>query len=157
MSGFVSVDTFVIQFVILLLVLWVLKKFIFVPYLAYLDQWEDKQKKLEDDYKNIDALVTWAKEEKESLLADARKKSDEIISEAETIAKNKKTSIIEKAENEAKDIVESWKKEVEKEKLSMLSDVKWNIVDLVLKFNKKLFGKESVSAEFVEKEIELMK
>jgi len=72
MSGFVSVDTFVIQFVILLLVLWVLKKFIFVPYLAYLDQWEDKQKKLEDDYKNIDALVTWAKEEKESLLADAK-------------------------------------------------------------------------------------
>ncbi|MCD5380724.1 ATP synthase F0 subunit B [Candidatus Gracilibacteria bacterium] len=157
MSGFVSVDTFVIQFVILLLVLWVLRKFIFIPYLAYLDKWEDKQKKLEDDYKNIDALVAGATEEKDSILADARKKSDEIISEAETIAKNKKNSIIEKAEGEAKDIVESGKKEVEKEKLSMLSDVKGNIVNLVLKFNKKLFGKETVSADFVENEIELMK
>ena len=157
MSGFVSVDTFVIQFVILLLVLWVLRKFIFIPYLAYLDKWEDKQKKLEDDYKNIDALVAGATKEKDSILADARKKSDEIISEAETIAKNKKNSIIEKAEWEAKDIVESGKKEVEKEKLSMLSDVKWNIVNLVLKFNKKLFGKETVSADFVENEIELMK
>ncbi len=157
MSGFVSVDTFVIQFVILLLVLWVLKKFIFIPYLAYLDKWEDKQKKLEDDYKNIDALVAGATEERDSLLKEARKKSDEIISEAETIAKNKKNSIIEKAEWEAKDIVESGKKEVEKEKLSMLSDVKWNIVNLVLKFNKKLFGDEKISAEFVEKEIELMK
>ena len=150
-------DTFIIQFVILLLVLWVLKKFIFVPYLAYLDEWEDKQKKLEEDYKNIDALVSWAQEEKDMLLADARKKSDEIISEAETIAKNKKNSIIEKAEEEATDIVESWRKEVEKEKLSMLSDVKSNIVDLVVKFNKKLFGSEKISSEFVEKEIELMK
>lgn len=157
MSGFVSMDTFIIQFVILLLVLWVLKKFIFVPYLAYLDEWEDKQKKLEEDYKNIDALVSWAQEEKDMLLADARKKSDEIISEAETIAKNKKNSIIEKAEEEATDIVESWRKEVEKEKLSMLSDVKSNIVDLVVKFNKKLFGSEKISSEFVEKEIELMK
>lgn len=157
MSGFVTPSAFVIQFIILLLVLWVLKKFIFVPYLAYLDKWEDKQKKLEDDYKNIDALVAWAEEERKTMLKDARKKSEEMISEAEVIAKNKKTTIVEKAEKEALDIVESWRKEVEKEKLSMLSDVKWNIVDLVLKFNKKLFGKESVSAEFVAKEIELMK
>ncbi len=157
MSGFVTPSAFVIQFIILLLVLWVLKKFIFVPYLAYLDKWEDKQKKLEEDYKNIDALVAGATEERDSLLKDARKKSDEIISEAETIAKNKKNSMIEKAEGEAKDIVESGKKEVEKEKLSMLSDVKWNIIDLVVKFNKKLFGNEKISAEFVEKEIELMK
>ncbi len=157
MSGFVSVDTFVVQFIILLLVIWVLKKFIFVPYLKYLDTWEDKQKKLEDDYKNIDALVAGAQEERESILKGARKKSDEMISEAETIAKNKRTSMIDKAEKEAFDIVESWRKEVEKEKLSMLSDVKGNIIDLVLKFNKKLFGSEKVSAEFIEKEIELMK
>lgn len=157
MSGFVTPSAFVIQFIILLLVLWVLKKFIFVPYLEYLDKWEDKQTKLEDDYKNIDALVAWAKEEQKSILKTARKKSEEMISEAEVIAKNKKKSIIENAENEASDIVESWRKEIEKEKLSMLSDVKWNIIDLVLKFNKKLFGKETVSADFVEKEIELMK
>jgi len=157
MSGFVTPSAFVIQFIILLLILWVLKKFIFIPYLQYLDKWEDKQRKLEDEYRNIDALVAWAKEEKKSILKWARKKSEEMISEAEAIAKNKKNTIVEKAEKEAFDIVESWKKEVEKEKLSMLSDVKWNIIDLVLKFNKKLFGKETVSADFVEKEIELMK
>ena len=157
MSGFVGMSALIIQFTILLLIIWVLKKFIFVPYLKYLDKWEDKQKKLEDDYKNIDALVAWAQEEKESILSDARKKSEEMVSEAEAIAKNKKIAIIEKAEKEAGDIVASWKKEVEKEKLSMMNDVKWNIVDLVLKFNKKLFGSEKISAEFVEKEIELIK
>lgn len=150
-------NTFIIQFIILLLILWVLKKFIFIPYLKYLDKWEDRQKKLEEDYKNIDALVAKAKKEKESILEKARKKSDEIISEAEQIAKNKRTELIEKAEDEAKGIIESGRSEIEKEKLSMLADVKSNIIDLVLRFNKKLFGSEKISSEFVEKEIELMK
>ena len=157
MSGFVSMDTFIIQFIILLLVIWVLRKFIFIPYLKYLDKWEDKQKKLEEDYKNIDGLIAKAESEKESILKKARKKSDSIISEAEKIAKNKRNSLLEKAEKEAKWIINSGMAEIEKEKLSMLADVKSNIVDLVLRFNKKLFGSEKVSSEFVEKEIELMK
>jgi len=157
MSGFVSLDTFIIQFIILLLIIWVLKKFIFVPYLKYLDKWEDKQKKIEEDYKNIDALIAKANKDKDSILDDARKKADWMIVEAETIAKTKRANILEKAENEAKAIIDSGRREIEKEKLSMLSEVKSNIVDLVLRFNKKLFGIEKVSSEFVEREIELMK
>jgi F0F1-type ATP synthase membrane subunit b/b' len=102
MSGFVSIDTFIIQFIILLLIIWVLRKFIFIPYLAYLDKWEDKQKKLEEDYKNIDALIAEANNEKESILKNARKKSDEMLNEAVIIAKNKRVSLLEKAEEEAK-------------------------------------------------------
>ena len=157
MSWFVSLDTFIIQFIILLLILWVLKKFIFVPYLEYLDEWEEKQKKLEEDYKHIEDLVNEAKEKKKSILDEARKKADEMIVEAEWVAKKRREEILEKAENEAKAIIESWKTEIEKEKLSMLSEVKSNIIDLVLKFNKKLFGNEKISKDFVEKEIELMK
>ena len=157
MSWFVSLDTFIIQFIILLLILWVLKKFIFVPYLEYLDEWEEKQKKLEEDYKHIDDLVNKAKEKKKSILDEARKKADEMIVEAEWVAKKRREEILEKAEEEAKAIIESWKTEIEKEKLSMLSEVKSNIIDLVLKFNKKLFGDEKISKDFVEKEIELMK
>lgn len=157
MSGFVSMDTFIVQFIILLLIIWVLNKFIFVPYLEYLDKWEDKQKKLEEDYKNIDALIAEAKAEKESILEKARKESDEMITDAESIAKNKRNSLIEKAEEDAKAIIKSGKAEIEKEKLSMLADVKSNIVDLVIRFNKKLFWSEKISSDFVEKEIELMK
>ncbi len=157
MSGFVSPDTFIIQFIILLLIIWVLRKFIFIPYLKYLDKWEDKQKKLEEDYKNIDALIADANKEKESILKDARKQSEWMISEAEKIAKTKRATLLEKAESEAKWIIDSGKAEIEKEKLSMLSDVKSNIVDLVLRFNKKLFWNEKISSDFVEKEIELMK
>ena len=56
---FVTIETFIIQFVILILVLYVLNKLIWKPYLAYLDEWETKQNKLEDigsvtAYKNFD-------------------------------------------------------------------------------------------------------
>ncbi len=54
---FVTVETFVIQFVILLLVIWILNKFVFKPYLAYLDEWEAKQKKVQDDYNNAEAIL----------------------------------------------------------------------------------------------------
>lgn len=154
---FVTLETFVIQFIILLIVLWILNKFLFKPYLSYLDSWEDKQKKLEEDYNNIDKLIEKANKDKDDILDDARSQAQAIISDAEGLAKQKKASIIEKAESEAKSIIESWKNEVEKEKLSMLNGVKTKLTDLVLKFNKKLFGEEKLNKAFVEKELSSIK
>jgi len=71
---FVTIETFVIQFILLIIVLYVLNRFVWKPYLAYLDEWEGKQKKLEEDYKNIDRLIKDAEDKKESILSDARKK-----------------------------------------------------------------------------------
>ncbi len=136
---FITVETFVIQFVILLIVLWVLNKFLFKPYLSYLDTWEDKQKKLEEDYNNIDKLIAKASEQKENILTEARNKADSIVKDAEELAKSKKNTILEKADREAKAIIESGKNEIEKEKLSMLNGVKSKLTGLILKFNKKLF------------------
>jgi len=150
---FVTVETFVVQFIILLIVLWVLNKFLFKPYLAYLDKWEENQKKLEEDYKNIDKLIKEAEEKKEAILAEARAKAEMIINEAEELAKQKKSEIIEKAEKEAKSIIEAGRNEIEKEKLSMLNWVKSKLTDLILKFNKKLFGEEKLNKAFVEKEL----
>jgi len=150
---FITVETFVIQFIILLIVLWVLNKFLFKPYLAYLDKWEDNQKKLEDDYNNIDKLISEANKKKENILDDARNKADILIGDAESLAKSKKEDILAKADLEAKAIIEFGKNEIEKEKLSMLNGVKSKLTSLVLKFNKKLFWEEKLNKDFVEKEL----
>jgi len=154
---FITVETFIVQFIILLFVLWVLNKYLFKPYLAYLDKWEDRQKKLEEDYKNIDKLIKEAEDKKETILSEARQKSDNILSDAEELAKQKKESIIEKAEQEAKTIIESGKNEIEKEKLSMLNWVKSKLTGLILKFNKKLFWEEKLNKDFVEKQLAQIK
>ena len=154
---FVSIDTFVVQFIVLLIVLWVLNKYIFRPYLSYLDEWEEKQSKLENDYKNIDKLIEDANVQKDKMLEDARKKSSEIIEESESIWNKKRQNIIEKAEKEAKDLIFFSKWEIEKERLWMLATVKTQLVDLILKFNSKLFKEWNISKDYLEKELSNIK
>jgi len=151
---FVTPETFVIQFIILMMVIWVLNKFIFKPYLAYLDEMDVKQKKLEKDYKNIDSLIKDAEEKKEVILKEARKKWDEIISEAETIWKKKRENIIFRAENDAKDLFEWARSEIEKERLFMLNSIRQSVVNLVVKLNSKLFKQENITKDYIEKELE---
>lgn len=151
---FVDTDTFLVQFVLLVIILWVLNKFVFKPYLKYLDEWEDKHKKLEKDYNHIDDLIQKANTDKEDILAKARERWNELISEAESLAKQKKENLISDAEKEASNIVSASKSDIEKERLDMLNSIKSKVVDLALKLNSKLFEKEKVSRDYLEKNID---
>lgn len=150
---FFTLETLVIHAIILLIILWVLNKFLFQPYMSYLDEEAEKRKKLEDDYKNIDTLVKDAENEKATMLTEAREKSSQMISEAESLANKKRSTIIENAEKDAKELVEASRGEIEKERLSMMSGVKTQLIDLILKFNSKLFKEEKISKEYVEGEL----
>lgn len=154
---FINVETFVLQFIILVIVLYVLNKYIFKPYLAYLDEEAKKQEKLLQDYNNIDTLIREAEEKKESILEDARNSAKSIIDEAESLAKKKGNDIIAKSELDAKNLLASAENQIEKDRLSMMGQIKSSVVDLIIKFNTKLFKDAKVSKDFVEKELELIK
>lgn len=150
---FFTLETLVIQALMLGIIIWVLNKFIFTPYIAFLDKESEKREKLEKDYKNIDKLISDAEEKKKGLLKEARESSATILSDAESLWNKKRTSIIEKAENEAKDIIKASGSEIEKERLTMLNWVKSKLIDLILKFNSKLFDDEKISKDYLEKEL----
>ncbi len=154
---FINVETFVLQFIILVVILYVLNKFIFKPYLAYLDEETTKQEKLLQDYNNIDALLREAEAKKESILDEARNTAKSMIDEAEGLAKKKWNDIIAKSEIDAKNLLASAENQIEKDRLTMMWQIKSSVVDLIIKFNTKLFGDSKVSKEFVEKELELIK
>lgn len=154
---FINVETFVLQFIILVIILYVLNKFVFKPYLAYLDEEAKKQEKLLEDYNNVDKLLREAEEKKESMLDEARNTAKSIITEAENLAKKKWNDILEKADIDAKNLVKSAESQIEKDRLSMMGGIKASVVDLIVKFNTKLFGDSKVSRDFVEKELELIK
>lgn len=151
---FVTVETFVIQFIILLIVLWVLNKFVFRPYLAYLDEWEEKQAKVKADYDNADAIVAEKTKQGDEILEKARMKWNSVIEEAESLAKNKKDRIISDAEKTASDLKEAAMVDIEKQKDSMLSGVKSQVIDMALKLNGKLFKDQKTSKDFLEKHID---
>lgn len=154
---FFTLETLVIQTIILVLILWVLNRFVFKPYLEYLDKETEKRKKLETDYNNIEKLNKEALEAKEALLAEARNDAAIIRNDATEIAKKEAQVIKETATNEAASIKNSALSEIAKEKETMLNDVKSKSIDLILKFNAKLFSSEKVNKDFVETEIASIK
>jgi len=82
---FFTLETLVIQALMLGIIIWVLNKFIFTPYIAFLDKESEKREKLEKDYKNIDKLISDAEEKKKGLLKEARESSATILSDAESL------------------------------------------------------------------------
>lgn len=154
---FFTLETLVIQTIILVLILWVLNKFIFKPYLEYLDKESEKRKKLETDYNNIEKLNKEALDAKEALLAEARTDAATIRKDATEIAKKEAQSIKDAATTEAQSIKNSALSEIAKEKETMLNDVKAKSIDLILKFNAKLFSSEKVNKDFVETELASIK
>lgn len=154
---FFTLETLVIQTIILILILWVLNRFVFKPYLEYLDKETEKRKKLETDYNNIEKLNKQALEAKEALLAEARNDAAIIRKDATEIAKKEAQVIKETATNEAASIKNSALSEIAKEKETMLNDVKSKSIDLILKFNAKLFSSEKVNKDFVETELSSIK
>ena len=118
---FVTVETFVMQFVILLVVLWVLNKFVFKPYLAYLDEWEEKQEKVKADYNNAESILAEKQAQGDEMLEKARAKGNAVIEEAEALANSKKEKIISEAEAQAQDSITVAQKQIENERSSMLS------------------------------------
>jgi len=153
---FVTIETFVIQFIILLVVLWVLNKFIFKPYLAYLDEWEAKQAKVQEDYNNAESILEEKRKQGEALLEKARTKGNTLIEEAESLANTKRDKIIFDAESQAREQAELAKNQIEKERQSMLSGAKSHIMDIALKLNGKMFQNEKASKDFVEKHIDAL-
>lgn len=151
---FVTVETFVIQFVILLVVLWVLNKFVFKPYLAYLDEWEEKQAKVQEDYNNADAILEEKKKQGDEMLEKARAKGNSVIEEAESLANSKKEKIISDAESQAQWTLDAAQKQIENEKNSMLSWAKDHIINMALKLNEKIFKDEKASKDFMSKNID---
>lgn len=154
---FFTLETLLIQTIILVLILWVLNHFVFKPYLEYLDKEAEKREKLETDYNNIEKLNKEAEEKRKSILDEARIDAETIKKNAIELAKKEAQAIIQKAHYEAQSIKNSALSEIEKEKESMLNDVKAKSIDLILKFNARLFSKEKVAKDFVETEIASIK
>ncbi len=145
--------TIIAQIFNFLLLLFVMKHFLWNK---IVDAIEERKAKLE----NIDLMQKQYKEkleladiESQKILEESRKKVVEIEQFALSSANKEKESIISKAMSDAKSMISSAEKEIEVEKNKMLSNIKTRVIDLALKVNKKLFDKENINKDFVEKEL----
>lgn len=154
MWEFVNLWSFIMQLINMGVIIYILNRFLFKPYLAFIKEEDKKRTEMEYAYKNLENLKQDAQKEADIIIATAKK---EALSEKERIeefAQKEKERVIADAVNEWKTIIEYAWKEAEKLKTSMLQSVKTNVLDLALRLNSKIFWKEVVNKDFLNKELE---
>lgn len=139
----------VIQTVNLAIIVFVLWKFFFKPYLAYLDEENAKRIKLEADIANSAHIIDNANAEAAKILdssrVDARNLANEILENARKDADNMRAD----AALEAEEARKKGFADVEHERRTLREEMKERVISVALKMNEKLFGKNEANEQFL--------
>jgi len=137
-----SLDLFVKQTVLFLILIGLMVKFAWKPILNALNDREegikdalDKAEKAREEMQNINAdnerILKEARSERDSMLKEARELKDAMISEAK-----------EEARTQANKMIEQAKATIENEKLAAITDLKNQVADLSIDIAEKVVKKE---------------
>lgn len=137
-----SLDLFVKQTVLFLILIGLMVKFAWKPILNALNDREegikdalDKAEKAREEMQNINAdnerILKEARSERDSMLKEARELKDAMISEAK-----------EEARTQANKMIEQAKATIENEKLAAITDLKNQVADLSIDIAEKVVRKE---------------
>ncbi len=134
------------QIVNFLILLFLLKKFLYKPLINSMNKRRekimeglDKAKKGEEEFKKIEEI-------KERELAKIQKEAEALIQKAKEIGDKKQQEILAEAEEKTKNIIEDAKGRIEIEKEKMLKEVHREIANLVVNATEKIL-KEQLDEE----------
>ncbi len=129
-----------------LLLLVVLKKYLWKPLLENLDK---REQMINDSIKNAEEIQKKSEEsfdEYNAKLAEAREEVRKLISAGKDSAEKAKVEILEEANKRAAALLEKAKKEIEAEKSGALSEIKKVVVDVSLATAEKMI-KSNIKSE----------
>jgi F-type H+-transporting ATPase subunit b len=124
------------------IVLFVLKKFAYGPVLKMMEERTDKIEKGMADAESAGKKILEIAEQEKTVLIEARKQAQEIVTKAEEIAKKNKEEIIIEAKNQSEKILADSAKKIEQEKNQMLQEIKGQIAELVIAATGKVLGEK---------------
>ncbi len=134
-----------IQIVNLAIVLFVLKKFLFTPYLALVEKTEQEQKEIATVHETVAKIRKDAEAEATSLVSDAHKKAFEMREHAAKNAQKNADDIVDQAEDQARIIRERAEGEIVALEQSFAKRMKDGVMTAAVELNKKLLGSSNTS------------
>lgn len=149
MSTIFDLGSFIIQGINFAIVAYVLRRFFFVPYMKHLDEEAKKRKLLEEQIaKN------------ENILKDAHNQAANIVDQSKVDAKMIAAEITENAHKEAHEIIARAHSDADAartkgfadiahERKMIMEELRGRVIDVALKMNEKLFGKNDTNAAFI--------
>lgn len=134
-----------IQIVNLAVVLFVLKKFLFTPYLALVEKTEKEQKEIASVHETVAKIRKDAEAEATNLVSDAHKKAFEMREHAAKNAQKNADDIVAQAEEQARIIRERAEGEIVALEQSFAKRMKDGVMTAAVELNKKLLGSSNTS------------
>ncbi len=149
MEGLVDLGSLAIQAVNLGIVAFVLKKFVFSPYLAYLDEEAAKRVELERSSELAAQAEADARAKADEIVNEAKREGKSIREESKTLAKQEASLIVFEANKEADAVRAKGLADVDSERRALEESLRAKVVSVALKINEKVFGKSEPNAELV--------
>lgn len=151
MNTLFDFSSFIIQAINFAIVAFVLRGFIFKPYMKFLEEETAKRTELEKKLSESDAILANAKEESENIIDKARVEAKIMGAEIVENARKEGAEIAARAHADADAARAKGFAQVEQERKAMTEELKTKVLDVALKLNEKLFGKNEANVDFLKK------
>ena len=147
---FIQPSSFIIQSVNIAVIIYVLRRFLFIPYLAHIDSEILKREELEAKTANATLVVEAANAEAKELLTIAKNDANEIRKNARELAKRETSLALSKSNDEAAGIKKQALEEIASERLTLEKEMRSKILGVAISLNAKLFGDSKKNTELLE-------
>lgn len=124
---------FVAQLINFLIVMAVLWAFVYKPVTRLLEERAEKIEKSVKQANSIEKRVSDMERERENILIEARKQSQEIAQKAQDDSQTRADEMISSAKREVERVISKGKKQLSEEKTEMLREMRKDIVDIAMK------------------------
>jgi len=140
-----NLGSMLIQIVNLAVVLFVLKKALFDPYLKLVEQTEIDRKEIEAVHETVERIRKEAEREATALVSDAHKKAFEMREHAAKNAQKNADDIVAQAEEQARIIRERAEGEIHALEQTFAKRMKDGVMTAAVELNKKLLGQSNTA------------
>lgn len=134
-----------IQVVNLAIVLFVLKKFLFTPYLALVEKTEKDSAEINAVHETVEKIRKEAESEATALVSDAHKKAFEMREHAAKNAQKNADDIVAQADEQARIIRERAEGEIHALEQTFAKRMKDGVMTAAVELNKKLLGQSNTA------------
>lgn len=145
----VNLGSLLIQLINLGVVVYVLHRFIFKPYLAFIDEETAKREAFEENARAAEHIISDARKEASAITEAAKNEARALVADSEGLAKQEYALIVADARKEAEQIKAKASKDIENERQALHAELRERVLSIALRANEKLFGKKEANAEFV--------
>lgn len=149
MAGLFDISALIIQGINFLVVVFVLRKFLFIPYIKMLDEETQKRLDMEMKMRDAESILEAARQEAEQARMLAQKDGAAIRSQSETNAKTEAAAILARAQSDAAGIVAQAQLDVANERRSLERELATRVVAVAVDLNTKAFGQANAHQDFV--------